>query len=80
MLQTILRCKTVSAETGYPRSTLYLRIKQGEFTKPISLGDRAVGWLASEVAAINAARISGKGKAEICNLVRQLEAARKSCK
>jgi prophage regulatory protein len=78
MIKTILRIKSVKAESGYPRSTLYLRIAQGLWTKPVSLGERAVGWPSEEVAAINAARISGKTDEEIRLLVVKLEAARKS--
>ena len=77
MIKTILRIKSVKAESGYPRSTLYLRIAQGLWTKPVSLGERAVGWPSEEVAAINAARISGKTDEEIRVLVVKLEAARK---
>ena len=56
----ILRRKQVQALTGLSRSTLYLRIAQGVFPRPVSLGARAVGWPATEVATLNAARISGK--------------------
>jgi len=75
---TILRRKQVEAETGYSRSTIYLRISQGLFIKPVSLGARAVGFPAGEVTALNAARIAGKTDAEIRALVTKLEAARKS--
>lgn len=78
MTHTILRLKAILASTGLSRSTIYLRIAQGVYTKPVSLGGRAVGWPASEVAALNAARIAGKPDAEIRALVEQLEAARKA--
>ena len=78
MLQTILRLPAVRSESGLSRSTIYLRIAQGLWTKPISLGARAVGWPSSEVAAINAARIAGKTDEEIRKLVVKLEAARKT--
>lgn len=74
--RTILRRKQVEAESGYSRSTIYLRISQGLFTRPVSLGARAVGWPAGEVAAINAARIAGKPDPEIRALVSRLETAR----
>lgn len=74
---TILRRKQVEGETGYSRSTVYLRIAQRLFTRPVSLGARAVGWPAEEVAALNAARIAGKSDEDIRALVRKLEAARK---
>jgi prophage regulatory protein len=73
---TILRRKQVQAHTGYSRSTIYLRIAQGLWTKPISLGSRAVGWPAREVATLNAARIAGKSDIDIRDLVRKLEAQR----
>jgi len=44
----------------------------------VSLGGRAVGWPAHEVAALNAARIAGKPDNEIRELVAQLEATRKA--
>ena len=78
MAQTILRLPAVKAATGLSRSTLYLRITHGVFTHPVSLGGRAVGWPAYEVAALNAARIAGKPDAEIRELVAKLEAARKA--
>jgi len=73
---SIIRRKPVQGETGYSRSTLYNRINQGLFTKPVKLGPRSVGWPAMEVAAINAARIAGKTDAEIRALVIQLEESR----
>ena len=73
---TILRRKQVEAETGYSRSTIYLRISQGLFIKPVSLGARAVGFPAGEVAALNAARIAGKSDVDIRALVARLQAAR----
>jgi prophage regulatory protein len=76
MTHTILRLPAVKSTTGLSRSTIYLRITQGVFTHPVSLGARAVGWPAHEVAALNAARIAGKPEAEIRALVAKLEAAR----
>ena len=78
MTHTILRLPAIKTSTGLSRSTIYLRIAQGEFPKPVNLGGRAVGWPASEVAALNAARIAGKSNTEIRNLVVKLEAARKT--
>ena len=77
MFTTILRLPAVKAESALSRSTVYLRISQGLWTKPISLGGRAVGWPASEVAALNAARIAGKTDDEVRVLVRQLESDRR---
>jgi prophage regulatory protein len=78
MTHTILRLPTVKAESGLSRSTIYLRISQGLWTRPVSLGARAVGWPANEVATLNAARISGRSNSEIRDLVLKLDAARKT--
>ena len=49
MVTTILRFPAVKARTGLSRSTIYLRIAEGSFPKPVSLGGRAVGWIEAEV-------------------------------
>ena len=54
---SILRRKQVEKRTGLSRSTIYLRIQEGTFPKPINLGERAVGWLENEIEAWLAARI-----------------------
>ncbi len=72
----ILRRRQVQTETGYSRSTIYLRISQGLWPKPVRLGARAVGWPAGEVSALNAARIAGRSDADIRALVASLELAR----
>ena len=77
-IDEILRRKRVEAASGYPRSTLYLRISQGLFPKPVRLGPRAVGWPAGEVSALNAARVAGHTDEEIRRLVSGLEAQRRT--
>ncbi len=49
MTKSILRLPQVMARTGLSRSTIYLRISQGRFPRPISLGPRAVGWIKEEI-------------------------------
>jgi prophage regulatory protein len=49
MATTILRLPAVKARTGLSRSTIYLRVADGSFPPPVSLGARAVGWVESEV-------------------------------
>ena len=44
-----LRLPEVLARTGLSRSTIYVRLDQGRFPRPVSLGARAVGWIESEV-------------------------------
>ena len=75
-IEPILRRPRVEEAIGLSRSTIYLRVSQGLFTQPVSLGPRAVGWPAGEVAAINAARIAGQSDDEIRALVTQLHNAR----
>ncbi len=49
MALSIVRLPAVMAQVGLSRSTIYLRISEGKFPKPISLGGRAVGWVESDV-------------------------------
>ena len=49
MAQAILRLPTVRQRCGLSRSTIYLRISQGTFPKPVNLGARAVGWIEAEI-------------------------------
>lgn len=49
MATTILRLPEVKSRTGLSRSTIYLRISEGKFPQPVSLGDRAVGWVEAEI-------------------------------
>lgn len=45
----LLRRREVEAVTGLPRSTLYLKIAEGEFPRPVRLGKRAVAWREADV-------------------------------
>ena len=45
----IVRLPDVLARTGLARSTIYVRLAQGTFPKPVQLGARAVGWIEEEV-------------------------------
>ena len=47
----VLRLPRVQARTGLARSTIYVRVAEGSFPKPVALGARAVGWIESEVDA-----------------------------
>lgn len=53
----IMRLKEVMSNTGLGRSTIYKYITEGQFPKPVSLGDRAVGWVDGEVDEWIMARI-----------------------
>ena len=63
MAEIILRRPQVEARTGLSKSTIYDRIKAGTFPAPISLGEKAVGWIESEVSSWITARIDESRKA-----------------
>lgn len=48
-LDRFLRLKEVAFTTGCSRSSIYLKIQQGLFPKPIKIGTRASRWRESEV-------------------------------
>ena len=75
-INPLYRRPIVEQATGDSRSTIYRKIKQGLFTKPVQIGGERVAWPANEVTAINQARIAGKSDEEIKQLVIELEAAR----
>jgi prophage regulatory protein len=61
----LIRRPAVEGMTGLSRSSLYDKIRRGEFPAPVSLGASAVAWVESEVNAwiqtrIEAGRTTGK--------------------
>lgn len=60
---TILRRKQVEARTGLARSTIYDHVRAGTFPAPISLGEKAVGWIESEIDAWLTAQVEKSRKA-----------------
>ena len=44
--------------TGLSRSTIYVRLAEGCFPRPVALGGRAVGWIEAEVEEWVAERIA----------------------
>lgn len=49
MTSKILRLPSVKVATGLSRSSIYKKISEGTFPKPVCLGARAVGWYESQV-------------------------------
>jgi len=49
MSNCIIRLPEVIKRTGLSRSSIYLKVGQHSFPEPISLGDRAIGWIEEEV-------------------------------
>jgi prophage regulatory protein len=61
----IIRLKEVIYSTGLARSTLYKYIGEGTFPKSVSLGDRSVGWIDTEVQEWILARIEDRDKCDV---------------
>ena len=73
----IWRIETCKAEAGYrSNASIYNLIREGHWTKPVSIGQRSVGWPDDEVRALCAARIAGKTDDEIRELVSRLHLKR----
>ena len=49
MDKQIYRVKEVCGMTGLPLSTLYAKMLNNEFPRPIKLGRRAVGWRSEDI-------------------------------
>lgn len=69
---TILRRKQVELRTGLSRSTIYAKLRHNpkrpgdfdpSFPKPISIGAKSVGWVASEIDAWLTAQIEKSRRA-----------------
>lgn len=58
MTDQILRLPDVKKITGLSRSSIYAMIAKDAFPKPIKLGERAIGWIASEITLWIEIRIS----------------------
>ena len=73
----ILRLPAVKALTGNRSdASIYVAIREGLFPRGVAIGQRARGWPAGDVLAINQARIAGKSDDEIRELVTRLHAQR----
>jgi prophage regulatory protein len=60
LLMKILRLKAVMERTGLGRSSIYKFIAAGTFPKPISLGERAKGFVEAEVEEWIKARVMAR--------------------
>lgn len=66
MSHSILRLPDVKTRTGLSRSSIYLRIANGEFPRPISLGGRAVGWIEADIDCWLAEKIEASREDDPC--------------
>ena len=62
-----MRLTEVIKDTGLGRSSIYKRIAEGEFPKPVPLGGRAVGWVSDEVEAWILERIEERDGREVAH-------------
>ena len=62
IVSKIIRLSSVIDQTGLSRSSIYKFIQDESFPKQIPLGERAVGWVKSEVDDWIAARIDKSRK------------------
>lgn len=46
-----LRLPKVSEKVGLTKASIYRLLKEGKFPRPLELGDRARGWLESDLDA-----------------------------
>jgi prophage regulatory protein len=77
MEMAIKRMSDVLEAFGYrSRTTVYKNVNAGVFTRPIAIGQRAVGWLDTEVEAITLALVAGQSQDEVRQLVVRLHALR----
>ncbi len=49
IVMRLIRLKEVMSLTGLGRSSIYKFMEESRFPKSVSLGDRAVAWIESEV-------------------------------
>lgn len=56
LAEALLRLSTVEAITGLGRSTIYAKLKAGEFVEPVRLGTRCTRWKAGDIQAWLAAQ------------------------
>jgi prophage regulatory protein len=70
MLDDIIRKKDLPRHVGLRSTAIDAAIERGDFPPPIPLGPRAVGWLGSELAAWQQARVAKRDA-----LVKSIKAA-----
>ena len=49
--RTVLRVRAVTDQTGLSRTTIYRKVKTGQFPQPLDLGNGHIGWLETEISA-----------------------------
>ena len=62
-MSKILRLRATKDWVGLSRSTIYAMMKSGKFPKSISLGERSIGWLESDIQGWIDSRIAASNEA-----------------
>ena len=73
----IIRRKEVLDRVKISKTTLALRISDGVFPTPISLGGRSVGFIQSEIDEAISYMVAGASREDLLNLVAKLKTYRK---
>lgn len=63
-IMRLIRLREVMQVTGLARSTVYKYIAEESFPKPVSLGERCVGWVDDEVQDWIMARVEERNLAQ----------------
>ena len=61
-MSKILKLPDVMERCALSRSSIYAYIQGDKFPKPLPLGERAVGWLESEISGLIAERAEQRGE------------------
>lgn len=78
MIQTLLKAPSVQAALGLRKTAFYDALRRGLVTRGVlaTTAGRSIAWPASEIAAIQGARIAGQTDDDVRQLVNALHAAR----
>jgi predicted DNA-binding transcriptional regulator AlpA len=71
---TIVRRRYVMEEIGLTESTMYRRMQEGLFMKPVPISQRCVGWVLEQVQQYNALIASGASDDDIREFVESVAA------
>jgi prophage regulatory protein len=58
----LIRLDEVKRRTGFQKSSIYNRVAEGTFPRPVNLGARAVAWVEDEIQEWIDSRISERDK------------------
>lgn len=74
----LIKLTEVRRLTTYSRSTIYTRVSEGLLPAPLSLGQRGIAFVSSEIEAVVRAMIAGQTQQQVKALVSKLITQRKA--